>query len=214
MSPLYKKDDPSLVCNYRPISLLSSIGKVLEKIVHKHMFNYFNDDSIITCLQSGFVPGDSTVNQLVDIYNTFCKALDNGLEVQAVFLRHKGLIYKLKRAGINGLLLDWLSDYLTNRKQRVVIPGGSSDWQFIRAGVPQGSILGPLLFLLYINDIVADIQSCVRLFADDTSLYIIVDNPMSAAEMINTDLETIHRWAEKWLVNFNPSKSESLLVSQ
>ena len=223
MSPLYKKDDPSLVCNYRPISLLSSIGKVMEKIVHKHMFNYFNDHSLITCLQSGFVPGDSTVNQLVDIYNTFCKALDNGLEVRAVFcdiskafdrVWHKGLIYKLKRAGINGLLLDWLSDYLTNRKQRVVIPGGRSDWQFIRAGVPQGSILGPLLFLLYINDIVADIQSCVRLFADDTSLYIIVDNPISAAEMINTDLETIHRWAEKWLVKFNPSKSESLLVSR
>ena len=223
VSPLYKKDDPSLVCNYRPISLLSSIGKVMEKIVHKHMFNYFNDNSIITCLQSGFVPGDSTVNQLVDIYNTFCKALDNGLEVRAVFcdiskafdrVWHKGLIYKLKRAGINGLLLDWLIDYLTNRKQRVVIPGGTSDWQFIRAGVPQGSILGPLLFLLYINDIVADIQLCVRLFADDTSLYIIVDNPISAAEMINTDLETIHRWAEKWLVKFNPSKSESLLVSR
>ena len=127
---------------------------------------------------------------------------------------HKGLIYKLKRAGINGLLLDWLSDYLTNRKQRVVIPGGTSDWQFIKAGVSQGSILGPLLFLLYINDIVADIQSCVRLFADDTSLYIIVDNPISAAEMINTDLETIHRWVEKWLGKFNPSKSESLLVSR
>ena len=85
MSPLYKKDDLSLVCNYRPISLLSSIGKVMEKIIHKHMFNYFNDHSIITCLQSGFVPGDSTVNQLFDIYNTFCKALDNGLNVRAVF---------------------------------------------------------------------------------------------------------------------------------
>ena len=79
------KNDPSLVCNYRTISLLSSIGKVMEKIVHKHMFNYFNDHSIITCLQSGIVPGDSTVNQLVDIYNTFCKALwKHGL-----FLRHK-----------------------------------------------------------------------------------------------------------------------------
>ena len=95
-------------------------------------------------MQSGFVPGDSSVNQLVDIYNTFCKALDNGLEVRAVFcdiskaficVWHKGLIYKLKRAGINGLLLDWLSDYLTNRKQRVVIRGGRSDWQFIRAGL-------------------------------------------------------------------------------
>ena len=104
------------------------------------------------------------------------------MEVQAVLcdiskafnrVWYKGLIYKLKRAGINGLLLDWLSDYLTNRKHRVVIPGGTSDWQFIRAGEPQGSILGPQLFLLYINDIVADIQSCVRLFADDTSFYYI-----------------------------------------
>ena len=89
MSPLYKKDDPSLVCNYRPISLFSSIGKVMEKIIHKHLFNYFNDHSIITSLQSGFVLGDSTVNQLVDIYNTFCKALDNGLGSTGCFLRHK-----------------------------------------------------------------------------------------------------------------------------
>ena len=80
--------------------------------------------------------------------------------------------------------------------------GGRSDWQFIRAGVPQGSILGLLLFLLYINDIIADILSCVRLLADDTSLYIIVDYPIIAAEMINTDLETIHRWAEKMVSKF------------
>ena len=88
----------------------------MEKIVHKHIFNYFKDHEIIICLQSGFVPGDSTVNHLVDIYNTFCKALDDGLEVRAVFfcdistafdrVWHKGLLFKLKRAGINGLLLD------------------------------------------------------------------------------------------------------------
>ena len=106
-------------------------------------------------MQSGFVPGDSTINQLVDIYNTFCKVLDNGLEVMAVFcdisksfdrVWHKVLIYKLKRAGINGLLLNYLSDYLTNKKQRVVILGERSDWQLIKVGVPQGSILTPLLF--------------------------------------------------------------------
>ena len=120
----------------------------------------------------------------------------------------------MKRAGINGLLLDWLTDYLSNRKQRVVIPGGSSGWEYINAGVPQGSILGPLLFLLYINDVVQDIQSCVRLFADDTSLYIIVENPNDAAMLLNSDLETIYKWAETWLVKFNPSKSESLLLSR
>ena len=137
VSPLFKKDDPSLVGNYRPVSLLSTIGKVMEKIIHKHMFNYFKDNQIITCLQSGFVPGDSTVNQLVDIYNTFCKALDEGKEVRAVFLDiskafdrvwHKGLLFKLKQGGIKATLLDWLSNYLTNRKQRVIIPGGISSW--------------------------------------------------------------------------------------
>ena len=86
VSPLYKKDDPSLVNNYRPISLLSTVGKTMEKIIHKHMFNLFKDHEVTTCLQSGFVPGDSTVNQLVDIYNTFCKALYDGKEVRAVFV--------------------------------------------------------------------------------------------------------------------------------
>ena len=85
ITPIFKKNDASDPTNYRPISLLSSIGKVLEKLVHKRIFNFFRDNQIITTLQSGFVPGDSTVNQLVDIYNTFCKALDEGKEVRAIF---------------------------------------------------------------------------------------------------------------------------------
>ena len=223
VTPIFKKDDPSIASNYRPISLLSAVGKVMEKVIHKHMFNFFKDHEIITSLQSGFVPGDSTSNQLVDIYNTFCKALDDNKEVRAIFcdiskafdrVWHKGLLFKLKQAGISASLLQWLANYLLNRKQRVLIPGGSSDWLPIGAGVPQGSILGPLLFLIYINDIVMDIGSTVRLFADDTSLYIIVDDPVEAARCLNLDLERIHRWAERWLVKFNAAKSESLLVSR
>ena len=85
ITPIFKKDDASNPSNYRPISLLSCIGKVLEKLVHKYVFNFFRDNGVITALQSGFMPGDSTVNQLVDVYNTFCKALDGGKEVRAVF---------------------------------------------------------------------------------------------------------------------------------
>ncbi|MCG7877682.1 MAG: reverse transcriptase domain-containing protein [Candidatus Thiodiazotropha endolucinida] len=223
VSPLFKKDDPSLISNYRPISLLSTIGKVMEKIVHKHLFNYFKEHSLITCLQSGFSPGDSTVNQLVDIYNTFCKALDDGKEVRAIFcdiskafdrVWHRGLLHKLEKVGIKSTLLHWLASYLSNRKQRVVLPGGISDWLNIHAGVPQGSILGPLLFLIYINDIVDNIDSSVRLFADDTTLYLIVDDPHVVARQLNSDLEKIHVWAERWLVKFNPAKSESLLLSR
>ena len=94
------------------------------------------------------------------------------------------------------------------------MPGAVSDWKFIQAGVTQGSILGPLLFLLYISDIVNDIGSNIRLFADDTSLFIIVENPVTDAASLNTDLDRISQWAATWLVSFNPSKTESLLVSR
>ena len=117
---------------------------------------------------------------------------------------HKGLLFKLKSAGVFGSLLTWFSYYLTDRKQRVVLHGVNSSWTSVKAGVPQGSILGPLLFLLYINDIVVDINSSIRLIADDTNLYIIVDIPIQAAEQLNLDLAKIHRWAE------NESVSSSL----
>ena len=128
------------------------------------------------------MPGDSTVNQLAYLYNTFCQTLDAGKEVRVVFcdickafdrVWHSGLLLKLQAAGVTGEVLAWFKSYLSNRKQRVVLPGAVSDWVFIQAGVPQGSILGPLLFLLYINDIVHDIGSNIRLFADDTSLLLL-----------------------------------------
>ena len=92
--------------------------------------------------------------------------------------------------------------------------GVSSSWTSVKAGVPQGSILGSLPFLLYINDIVEDINSSIILFADDTSLYFIVDDPIQAAEQLNLDLAKIHHWADKWLGTFNPGKSESILLSR
>ena len=163
------------------------------------------------------------MNQLTDIYNTFCKALDEGKEVRAIFydiskafdrVWHRGLLYKFRREGITGSLLQWFSNYLHDRKQRVVLPGATSDWSTVRAGVPQGSILGPLLFLICINDIFEDIHSSIRLFADDTSLYIIVDDPTESAITLNSELQKIQKWACEWLVTFNPAKSEALLLSR
>ena len=183
---------------------------------------FFQENHIINALQSGFLPGDSTVNQITDLYNTFCQALDEGKEVRAIFwdiskafgrVWHKGLLYKLSSVGISGPLLRWFTDYLDKRTQRVVLPGTALSWTSIKAGVPQGSILGPLLFLLYINDIVENIHSSIRLFADDTSLYIIVDDPIDSANQLNNDLQTIHLWAKTWLVTFNPTKSESVIFS-
>lgn len=220
---IHKKNDPQEISNYRPISLLSTISKVMEKIIHKHVFNFFSENNMISALQSGFVPKDSTVNQLTSIYHAFCQALDEGKEVRAVFcdiskafdrVWHRGLLYKLENNGISGNLLTWFSDYLTGRKQRVALSGTFSNTLPIMAGVPQGSILGPLLFIVFINDIVDSIHSAIRLFADDTSLYIIIDNPISAAEQLNSDLIKINDWANTWLVTFNPNKTETLLISR
>jgi hypothetical protein len=223
VTPVHKKNNKNDISNYRPISLLCTTSKVFEKIIFKHIYNHLKDNYVLTDFQSGFLPGRSTTTQLIDVYHTLCQSIDNEKEVRVVFLDikkafdrvwHKGLICKLHQAGISGNLLSWLESYLKNRQQRVVINGQSSQWGDIPAGVPQGSVLGPLLFLLYINDIVHEIQNCnIRLFADDTCLFIEVNNRDEAANYINEDLERIQRWSKKWLVSFSPEKTKSLIVS-
>ena len=125
---------------------------------------------------------------------------------------HKYLLFKLKQAGINASILQWLSTYLFDRQQRVLIPGGNSSWLPVETNVPQGSILGPLVFLIYINDNVVDINSTDRLlvFADDSSLYLNVDNPAEATRCTNSDFERMYQWAERWLVKLNAKSSEAL----
>ena len=160
--PLFKKGDKHERNNYRPVSLLSCVSKILEKIVFKHLYNYLHEHHLISPDQSGFQPGDSTVNQLSYLYHVLSKALDEKKEVFIVFcdiskafdrVWHKGLIYKLQKIGISGTLLLWFINYLHDRHQSVVIRGQKSEEGVIKAGVPQGSVLGPLLFLIYINDI-------------------------------------------------------------
>ena len=144
-------------------------------------------------------------------------------EVRAVFcdiskafdrVWHKGLLHKLRGIGCSENVLKWFTSYLSGRRQRVVLNGQSSVWAQVEAGVPQGSILGPLLFLLYINDIVKNIGCSIRLFADDTSLYIIVETPDQAAHVLNVDLQTISNWAIDWLVDFHAKKTMAMTVSR
>lgn len=222
VTPVHKKGKRNYINNYGPISLLCITGKVMERCVHNHIYSYFVETKFLCNNQSGFISGDSTVNQLLDISNDIGRALDSGREVRAVFcdiskafdrVWHKGLLYKLQQAGIGGKLYLWFENYLQSRKQRVVINSSASGWRDVKAGVPQGSILGPLLFLVYINDIVFDIRSTIKLFADDTTLHIIVDNPVIASKTLNSDLDKIHKWSNQWLVTFNPQKTESITIS-
>jgi hypothetical protein len=221
--PIYKKADPSTTTNYRPVSLLSRVSTIFERIIFKHMFNYFRENFLISIWQSGFLPGSSTITQLLELYDQFCKAIDERKEVRIVFLDiskafdrvwHKGLLHKLEKNGISGRLLSWLKDYLTDRYQRVVLNGQNSDWGRITAGVPQGSVLGPLLFLIFINDLTHVIRHCkIRLFADDTCLFIEVDDPDVARNCIQSDLDNIQTWAQNWLVAFSPAKSKDMVLS-
>ena len=128
---------------------------------------------------TGFRPGDSCTNQLLSLVHEIHESFDRGFEVRSIYLDmskafdkvwHEGLVFKLKQNGIEGKLLNLFKNYLSNRKQRVVLNGMNSKWGEIRAGVPQGSVLGPLLFLIYINDLEDGIKSNVKFFADDTSL--------------------------------------------
>ena len=121
---------------------------------------------------------------------------------------HEGLIFKLRRYGISGELLLLIKSFLENHKQRTVLNGKTSKWSDVKAGVPQGSILGPLLFLVYINDVTDNLICNVRLFADDVSLYTVVHDPNKAAADINRDLDIIKSWANNWRMSFNPDPSK------
>ena len=222
VTPIHKKSDRSLCTNYRPISLLSCVGKIMEKCVQKHLFDFLVGNNLLTVSQSGFIPGDSTTYQLLSIYNDFCKSLDQQCTTQALFFDiskafdrvwHRGLIHKLDAIGIRGSLLNWFTDYLRGRKQAVVIKGKTSTYKTVTSGVPQGSVLGPTLFLIYINDINNGIQSEVKLFADDTSMYLRMNDGLRRSAILNSDVNKILTWSHLWKVDFNPSKTELLTLS-
>jgi hypothetical protein len=220
--PLFKKNNRQCRSNYRPISLLVSLSKICEKVVFVRLYNFLDNKGYFYRFQSGFRSGDSTVMQLSYIVDKIYKALEKGREVRAVFLDiskafdrvwHRGLLAKLKSLGVNGPMLIWFESYLSDRKQRVVIDGECSDWQNIQAGVPQGSVLGPLLFLIYINDIVNNISTECFLFADDSLLLDEVESPVDSARKLNCDLSSISTWADRWLVTMNAEKTESMIFS-
>ena len=219
ITPIHKKGDKQLIQNYRPISLLSLFGKIFEKIIFNQLYNYLVTNNLITSNQSGFRPGDSTVNQLLHFVNDIHKSSDlyGSLETRAVFLDiskafdkvwHKGLIFKLKQNGISGPLLNVLTNYLSNRMQRVVVNGSQSNFLPIESGVPQGSVLGPLLFLVFINDLQKNIQSKIKFFADDTMLFSTVHDPDISASDLNHDLQVISKWAFQWKLSFNPDPTK------
>ena len=215
--PIHKKNDKQCVNNYRPVILLPICSKVLERIIYNPMFTCFIENNLISENQSGFKSGDSCVNQLLTITHEIFSSFDDNYEARGVFLDiskafdkvwHEGIIHKLKWNGISGNSSSLLTDFLRNRKRRVILNGQSSSWTNINAGVPQGSILGLLLFLIYINDLSDNLQCNPKLFADDTSLFSTVKVPERTANNLNNDLKEINKWAFQWKMSFNPDPTK------
>ena len=192
---------------------------MFEKIIFDRLYNFLLQEELLNPNQSGFRPSDSCVNQLIAITHEIFEAFhyNPSLGVRSVFLDiskafdkvwYKGLLYKLKSMGISGELYNLLENYLSDRFQRVLLNGQTSSWRPVLAGVPQGSILGPLLFLIYINDLPNELKSNAKLFADNTSLFTIVKDETESANTLSNDLSEISKWAYDWKMLFNPNPSK------
>ena len=152
--PAHKKSHKQILKSYRPVSLLPICGAIFERLIYNSLFEYFIENDLISPNQSGFKPGDSCTHQLISIMHEICRSFDDGFEVRGVFLdiskafdkvSHNSLIYKLKQNGVAGDSLDILTNFLNERKQRVILNGQHSTWVIVEAGVSQGSILEPSL---------------------------------------------------------------------
>ena len=185
VTPLHKKGPKQQVTNYRPISLTSIICKSMEKFVKDSLMNHMESNQLFTNGQHGHRKGRSCITQLIEVMEDWTEHLDNHNSVDAIYLDfqkafdtvpHHRLITKLKGYGISGNILEWIKNFLSERKQKVVLNGSNSKWTDVTSGIPHGSVLGPILFTIYINYLSVVVQNVAKLFADDTKLYATVNN--------------------------------------
>ena len=221
VTPLFKKGDRSNPSNYRPISLTCICCKVLEHIVHTNIMSHFSMHNVLSESQFGFRKNHSAELQLIKTSHDFAVCLNNQGQTDAVLLDfskafdkvpHHLLLTKLQHYGIRGSIWNWITDFLHNRTQRVVCGGATSKPTNVTSGVPQGSVLGPLLFLAYINDISTNLSSSCRLFADDCILYREINTPTDA-KILQEDLKKLELWEETWGMKFNIEKCMILTIT-
>ena len=219
--PLYKSGDKTLATNYRPISLLTCFSKILEKLIFTRLTNFFDQNSVISTTQYGFRKSHSTSHAVLDVVTTSYDNINDNkytglvlLDLKKAFdtVTHQILSNKLKHYGIRGKAYDLLSSYLEGRKQFVSNTNTVSTTQPVDYGVPQRSTLGPLLFLVYINDIVNSTSSTPRLFADDTCLIVNSDSLSNLKSTIKLEIIRILKWVNANKLTVNPSKYNIIIV--
>lgn len=212
---IFKKGTKSDPGNYRPVSLTCISCKVLESLIRDALVNYFNENKLYAESQHGFRNKRSCMTQLLQVMNDLTKIIDEGDTMDMVYLDfkkafdsvpHKRLLLKLSGYGISGALLNWIKQFLSDRKQKVKIGESLSAAMPVLSGIPQGSILGPVLFTIFINDLPDGVQSSCKIFADDTKIYERSKN----YDSIQDDLMYLAEWSEKWNLNFNVQKCKVL----
>ena len=220
--PIHKKGERSDPCNYRPISLTSILSKVLEKAVAKYLLSYLTSNNLIYKFQSGFLQNHSPAHQLTEICHHVYSNLKDKAATTIVFadisrafdrLSHRGLYRKLDLYGLSNGMKDWLLSFLTNREQRTRVGGTYSSWSQTRGGVAQGSVLGPICFLLMINDLPSNLTHDVRLFADDTSIIFTHPPSVDITDTVNDEMTRLQDWADTWLIELNPTKTKCMHIT-
>ncbi len=221
VSPIFKKGDRSDPSNYRPVSLTSIPCKILEHIIHSNMMTHFETHNLLNNEQHGFRRGRSCETQLALTVHDLAQILDNQGQADVIIMDfskafdlvpHQRLLLKLKEAGITGSLHMWISNFLTKRSQQVVLEGISSSSINVTSGVPQGTVLGPLLFILYLNDLPNGISSQVRLLADDCILYREI-NTDEDRQSLQNDINILCKWESCWQMKFNVAKCYAMHVT-
>jgi hypothetical protein len=214
ISVIFKKGSRNLPSNYRPISLTSQVCKVLESLIKDKIVQHLTDFKLLKESQHGFIKNKSCLTNLLEYLLTVHDYVDKGVPVDVIYLDfqkafdrvpHRRLLHKVRAHGIDGNVGRWIENWLSNRQQRVVLNGSLSEWKEVTSGVPQGSVLGPVLFLLYINDLDDSITSKLLKFADDAKLFRNVNNAQEV-DKLREDLHRLCEWSSEWLMLFNYDK--------
>ena len=218
VTPIFKKGRKDEAANYRPVSLTSVVCKILESIIRDRIIDHIDRNKPLKLSQHGFMKNRSCLTNLLEFFENVLGNLDSGLPVDVIYfdfskafdkVSHTKLIGKLKNYGISGRILDWVRSWLSDRYQRVVINGKVSDWERVLSGVPQGSVLGPLLFLIFVDDMDSAIVSKCLKFADDTKIFKQVGSEADRMDIQN-DIEKLGKWGEDWAMSFNIDKCKIL----
>ena len=222
VSPIFKKGSRSLAENYRPVSLLCILCKLLESLITPHIVNHIKTNHLACREQHGFKKGKSTTTNLLEALNVWSEAMMHGIPVDILLLDHskafdsvphRRLVKQVESFGIHDRALAWIDAFLTNRRQQVRANGEHSDFKAVKSGVRRGSILGPVLFTIYVNDIPSQLDNIISMYADDTKLYAAITSECSITSL-KSDLKKLEGWAKLMQMKFHPAKCKVMRIGK